>query len=119
MVLDILYYSMVAALLTHEVDAVKRHEWRVLPPTGFLPEKFGEQVFIWAHLPWFLAILHFSGSEPVNGFRIGLAIFAVVHVGLHSAYRRHPAYEFNNLSSWSLILLAGFLGAAYLLALLA
>ena len=33
MVLDILYYSMVAALLTHEVDAVKRHEWRVLPLT--------------------------------------------------------------------------------------
>jgi hypothetical protein len=105
---------MVAAFFTHELDAVKRHEWRVLPLTSFLPERTGEQVFIWIHVPLFLAILWFSAGAAVNGFRLGLAAFAVLHVGLHWAYRRHPAYEFNNPSSWGLILLTGALGAGYL-----
>jgi hypothetical protein len=113
---DALYWAMVAALFTHELDAVKRHEWRVLPLTSFLPERVGEQVFIWLHVPLFFAIFWFSTAEPVSGFRLGLAAFAVVHVGLHRLYRRHPRYEFNNPSSWALILLAGALGGVYLLA---
>lgn len=115
MTLDALYLAMLAALLTHELDAVKRHEWRVLPLTSFLPERWGEQIFIWIHVPLIWAILAWSG---VPGFRLGLSLFAVVHVGLHWLYRRHPAYEFNNPSSWALILLAGVFGAAYVAAVL-
>lgn len=106
---------MVAAFLTHELDAVKRHEWRVLPITSFLPERVGEQVFIWVHVPVFLAVFLFSQGHLVGGFRLGLSAFAVIHVGLHWLFRKHPAYEFNNVSSWGLILLTGALGAAYLL----
>jgi hypothetical protein len=113
---DALYWAMVAALLSHELDAVKRHEWRVLPLTSFLSERVGEQVFIWLHVPLFFAIFWFSTVEPVSGFRQGLGAFAVVHVGLHWLYRRHPRYEFNTPSSWALILLAGVLGAASLMA---
>lgn len=108
---DLLYWATVAAFLTHELDAVRRHEWRVLPPTSFLPDHVGEELFIWAHVPLFLAVLWFSDQA---GFRQGLCAFAVVHVGLHWLFRRHPAYEFNNLSSWALILLTGILGAAHL-----
>jgi hypothetical protein len=115
MSLDLLYYAMLAAFLTHELDAVKRHEWRVLPLTRFLRDRLGEQLFIWSHVPLILAILWFGEDAPgADGFRFGLAAFAVVHVGLHWLFRRHPAYEFNNPSSWSLILLTGLLGAAYM-----
>jgi hypothetical protein len=114
---DALYHAVVAAFFTHELDAVKRHEWRVLPLTSFLPERVGEQVFIWAHVPLFLAVLRFSeGGAAADGFRFGPSAFAVVHVGLHWLFRKHRAYEFNNPSSWGLILLTGVLGAAYLLA---
>ena len=116
--LDVLYWAMIAALFTHELDAVKRHEWRVLPLTSFLTERAGEQVFIWSHVPLFFLIFWLSGTVPVNGFRLGVAAFAVIHVGLHWVFRRHPAYEFNNLSSWLLIALAGALGSVYLLAFL-
>lgn len=105
---------MVAAFLTHELDAVKRHEWRVLPFIRALPERVAEQVFIWAHVPLFLAILWFSQGHHASTFRLGMAAFAAIHVGLHWLFRTHPAYEFNNVSSWSLILLTGVLGAAYL-----
>lgn len=114
--LDFLYYSMVAAFFTHELDAVKRHEWRVLPILRNLPEKVGEQTFIWLHVPLFILLLLLGDGEPVNGSRIALSVFAVVHVWLHWVYRKHVAYEFNNPSSWGLIILTGVMGAAYLVA---
>ncbi|MHA3916418.1 DUF6713 family protein [Halovulum sp. GXIMD14793] len=113
--LDILYYSMVGAFFTHELDAVKRHEWRVLPILRSLPERRGEQVFIWLHVPLFSILLLGGDGDPGGPTRIGLAIFAIIHVGLHALFRRHPSYEFNNLSSWGLILLTGLLGVLYLL----
>ena len=109
--IDLLYYAMVGAFFTHELDAVKRHEWRVLPLTSFLPDDIGRQVFIWAHVPLFAAILLFNDR---TGLRFGLAIFSLVHFGLHWGFRNHPAYEFNNLSSWLIIGGAGLFGGLYL-----
>lgn len=114
--MDLLYYTMVGAFFTHELDAVKRHEWRVLPLTSFLSEKIGEQVFIWLHVPLFALLLWGGDGDPASATRLVLSVFAIVHVGLHFLLRRHPAYEFNNISSWALILLTGALGAAYLAA---
>lgn len=108
---DLLYYAMVGAFFTHELDAVKRHEWRVLPLIRSLPERTGEQVFIWVHVPLFALLLWGGDGDPVNATRCGIAVFAIAHVGLHILFCRHPAYEFNNTSSWGLILLTGFLGA--------
>ena len=113
---DILYWTMLAAFLTHELDAVKRHEWRILPLTSFLPERVGEQVFIWMHVPLFLLILWGSSDGGSGAFARGLSAFAIVHVGLHWLFRRHPANEFNNPSSWGLILMAGGFGALHLIA---
>ena len=107
---DILYWALLGAFFTHELDAVKRHEWRVLPLLRALPDAVGEQVFIWAHVPLFAAILMTGTDDAV---RLGVAAFAVLHIGLHWLFRRHPAYEFNNASSWALILLTGALGAGY------
>ncbi|MEM7470600.1 MAG: DUF6713 family protein [Pseudomonadota bacterium] len=112
--LDFLYYSTIGAFFKHELDAVKRHEWRVLPLLRAIPERFGEQVFIWLHVPLFALLLWGGDGEPKSVTRVGLAAFSIVHVGLHFVFRRHPAYEFNNPSSWGLILLSGFLGGTYL-----
>jgi hypothetical protein len=111
---DLIYWSMVAAFVTHELDAVKRHEWRVLPLTRWMPEHIGEHVFIWAHAPLLFLVFWLSGASADGAFAIALSVFSVVHVGLHWFYRKHPAYEFNNAGSWSLILLTGALGAAHL-----
>jgi hypothetical protein len=102
---------MLGFLFSHELDATLRHEWRVLPITSFLPDEFGQLVFIWLHVPLFFLILSFMGNSK---FRNVMALFSVIHVGLHWIFRNHPDYEFNNLSSWSLILGAGFFGTAFL-----
>lgn len=116
MALDlVLYHATLAALLTHELDAVKRHEWRVLPLTAWLPERAGEQLFLWLHVPLVLALLHLGAGDEATAFRRGVAWFAVVHVGLHWLYRRHPKSEFRGASAWGLIVLAGACGVGYLL----
>lgn len=106
---------MLGFLLTHELDAVKRHEWRVLPITSFLPEKTAEHVFIWAHVPLIAVLFVMGGAQPTSSAAFWISAFAVVHVFLHVLFRNHPKYEFNNPSSWGLILGAGFFGLAHLL----
>ena len=116
--IDLAYYVMLGFFITHELDAVKRHEWRVLPLTSFLPDRVGEQVFIWAHVPLFACLFLFGGFDPNSTIAITLSAFSVIHILLHIVFRNHPAYEFNNLSSWSLIIGAGFFGGLHLAALL-
>ncbi|MGI9494082.1 MAG: DUF6713 family protein, partial [Geminicoccaceae bacterium] len=109
-------WLMVAALFTHELDAIKRHEWRILPLLRNLPDNVAEQTFIWLHLPGFFLVFWFSQLGAGSVFAIGLSAFAIVHVGLTWLLRKHPAYEYNNSSSWLLISLAGLLGALHLTA---
>jgi hypothetical protein len=113
---DVLFWAMISAFITHELDAVKRHEWRVLPLTSFLPERVGEQVFIWMHVPLLLILLWFSREGANTTFAQVFSSFAIFHVLLHWLFRKHPAYEFNNFSSWAIIVLTGVLGAAHLIA---
>ena len=117
--MPIFYFAMLSFFLTHELDAVKRHEWRVLPLTSFLPERTGEQVFVWAHVPLLTLLFYLGIGEPSSNAAIGLSAFAVIHVCLHWIYRNHPKNEFNNSSSWALIIGAGLFGTAHLVTLLA
>jgi hypothetical protein len=114
--MDVLYYVMVGLFFVHELDAVKRHEWRIFPLIRSLPDTMGEQLFIWLHVPVFALLLLGGDGEEVNALRLCLSGFAILHVGLHWFYRSHPANEFGNVSSWALILGAGATGAAFITA---
>jgi len=116
MLIKVLYWLMVAALFTHELDAVKRHEWRILPLLRNLPDSVGEQTFVWMHLPGFFLIFWFSQQGAGSIFAIGLSAFAIIHVGLTWLLQKHPAFEYNNPSSWLLICLTGLLGGFHILA---
>ncbi len=93
---------------------MQRHEWRVLPGLRSLPDEMGRQVFLWLHVPLFLLVFLFSLAGAASPFAVGLSVFAIIHVGLHVLFRTHPAYEFNNPTSWALILLTGIFGAVHL-----
>jgi hypothetical protein len=90
------------------------HEWRVLPLTSFLPEKTGEAVFLWAHVPAVVLLPWIVRLGAQSWAAAALSGFAVLHIGLHWLFRNHPAYEFNSRTSHLLILLPGLAGAAHL-----
>jgi len=70
-----LYYLDVAALITHELDAVRHAEWGLLYLLRDLPQTEAYTTFVGLHVPIVFAILWFSShSNPriQSGCRIAV-----------------------------------------------
>lgn len=106
-----------ALLLTHELDAVARAEWRVLPLISRLPDALGSAVFILAHVPLFAALLTLVGHPEASirqRWQAVVSAFLVVHVGLHVLFSGHAHYDFHGGLSMLLIFGGGVFGALHL-----
>jgi hypothetical protein len=108
----ILFSSVVAVLLVHELDAIRQHEWRFFFAPVTISDESAYQLFTALHVPLFAVILVYA-SSPV--FQIGFDVFAIVHLLLHLGLRNHPLIEFDSWFSWVWILGASLLGALHLL----
>ncbi len=105
-------------MFTHELDAVRRHEWRIMPLINRLSDEAGFAVFVLSHIPLFglLSWLLFGAhNDLMSPSRQVFSGFCVVHVLLHWLFRNHPANEFDNPFSQFLIWGCGMAGAIYLL----
>ncbi len=114
------FWLGLAFILTHEMDAVARKEWQILPVLSKIrDDKIGVLVFMVLHIPLYTALfwgLFSSGLDTINlGLVRGLNLFFVVHVLLHFLLRHHSKNQFNNWFSWLLIIGAGLAGAIDLL----
>lgn len=109
----VFFYAGLSLLLTHEMDAMRHHEWRILPLTAHLPSDTGYLVFTALHLPLYFWLFLALGSEGPTRERLitGLNIFFVIHVVLHLLFLRHPLNQFRSLFSWALIAGGGLCGA--------
>ena len=114
----VLYYLGLAALFTHEMDAVRAQEWKLLYVLRGLPEATAEPAFLLLHLPLFFVLLWLSQHETARlreGFRLLAGAFLVVHAGLHARLGEHPLNAFDGVVSNGLIYTAGAFGGLYLL----
>ena len=111
------YYFAVAALFTHEMDAVIHFEWRLLFHLRELPDVTAAGYFVALHFPLFLAFFYF-GHHPnlkiQTRFRAAVSVFLVVHAVLHFRLSDHDLYAFEGLLSNLYIYGAAFFGASYL-----
>jgi len=106
------FYLGLALLLLHEMDAVRCREWRIFPGLSGLSDRWGELVFLLAHIPLYFLLLATLASEPGRpGLIRGLSVFCLVHAGLHLLFLRHPKNEFTDRLSWGLIGGAALAGA--------
>ena len=91
-----------ALLLSHEVDAAWRGEWRILPVLRRLPDAVAARWFVALHVPLVLLLLHaVRDGGPAEA--AAWSAFAIVHALLHAFWPRTPAYDFDNLVSRCLI----------------
>ena len=104
------FYLMISFLVAHELDAMKRHEWRMIPLLNTLPETVAAQIFVWAHVPLTVLLLWIAQQGAASSAAIALAAFSVLHIVLHWLFRNNPDNEFNTIGSWLLILGAGLFG---------
>lgn len=108
------YFAMLALILTHELDAMTRREWRLLPGWNRLPDEVGRKAFVGAHVPVFFVLLALGIGDPASNAAWYLSAFAIIHVAMHWLLRNHPENRFDNLGSWLLIGGAGLFGALHL-----
>ncbi len=112
----VLFYTGVAMLLTHELDAMRNHEWRVLPLTAHFDDSMGEDVFVWMHVPLFAVMIGCIASieRRIRATAQNVvAAFLMIHCGLHLAFSGHAEYEFGEVQSSVLIYGAGVLGLLF------
>ena len=113
---NLVFYLGLAFLLTHELDAMPNHEWRVLPLTSFLSDSVGMNVFVLAHIPIFAVVIGCVASLNLRTRAVAqnaASAFLVIHAGLHFAFSRHAEYQFESLLSSVLIYGAALLGVLY------
>jgi hypothetical protein len=110
------FYLGFAMLATHELDAVSKHEWRVLPLTSWLSGEYGFIVFLLIHIPLFAVLVALIASldQTVRyRSRIIISLFLIIHGVLHLLFMRHTAYEFLTVYSNFLIFGGAFWGLAH------
>ncbi len=115
---QLFFVLTMAFMFTHELDAIRRHEWRIFPGANLLSDEQGFLVFILIHIPLFGLVLwaSFIGvAGTTNVFQIAFSMFCIIHIFLHKLNENHPAYEFKNPLSQFLIWGSGFAGAAHIL----
>lgn len=104
--LDLVFYSAFAGLLSHELDAVHKHEWLLLFVLRNMLDDRARDAFILVHIPALMLLLwlfnHPSGSLRAASM-LALDGFMMVHAGLHWHLSSHPKYEFNSPISRLLI----------------
>jgi hypothetical protein len=111
------YYLGVAALFTHELDAVINAEWRLLFHLRNLPDDPASAWFIALHLPMFFAFFYLGHHKSLRIqtlFRTFVAIFLVIHSVLHFNLSDHPLYQFDSLLSNFYIFGSAAFGCIYL-----
>ncbi len=114
---QLFFYTGLALLFTHELDAVANHEWRLLPLIKRLPDNYGFSLFIFLHIPLFASLVALVASTNTKiriGSRIGISFFLVIHGVLHALFIGSLNYEFTSLSSNILIFGGALTGMAHL-----
>lgn len=118
---DIWFLLGLGFITTHELDAVRQHEWRLLYLLRSLPEALAANVFIALHVPLFAGLVwltHRPQPQWREASRRVLMAFLIIHVGLHLRLSGHALYTFHSPLSQALIFGGGLCGALYLLTLL-
>ncbi len=95
--LHILFYLGLALLACHELDAVFRHEWRILPGLSLLSDSIGRTTFILGHIPIFVLLFWLTGHQSKRvriRSQLSIDAFLIVHAAAHYLMRHHPLYEF-------------------------
>jgi hypothetical protein len=96
--LDLLFYLAFAGLLSHELDAVHKHEWRLLFVLRNMPDEQARDAFILIHVPALVLLLWLLNHSDIavrTPAMLALDGFMVIHAGLHWRLSSNPKYEFN------------------------
>lgn len=104
-----------ALLFTHEMDAVRAREWKMVFKSNAVQEAKAYRVFLLLHIPLYAAVLFLLLSPHARtGFYI-VDTFLIAHMFVHLIFRKHPANGLNSAVSKGIINLSGVLALIHLI----
>jgi len=113
--LIVLFLVNLSLFFLHEMDAIRRSEWRLFIILKDIEDSKAYRVFTFIHLFLYVIILSFLFSEYQTIIFWVLDIFFLIHAILHLFFERHPRNEFKNSFSRSIIYSMGILAVIHLL----
>lgn len=116
----LLFWLAFSLLVAHEMDAMVRHEWRLLPGfSAIADDALARDVFTLVHIPAFAVLLCLC-VRPGIGLKVqrGVDVFLVLHAIAHAAFSGHALYEFVPPVETVTVFGAGVVGAIDLAGLL-
>lgn len=84
-------------LAGHEMDAIARHEWRLLPGLSLLDDDPARDLFTLLHIPVYIGILwgaFFASDRARQLTRLVFCIAMMAHGAAHFILSDHVLYEF-------------------------
>jgi hypothetical protein len=114
---EIVFYTVIALFVAHELDAVRLREWQLLFVLRHQPEHRAFAIFVLLHIPIMVVFLWLAGHPLLQvrtWFQIAVDVFAVVHLGLHWHLRNREQSGFQDRFSRNLIFVSGFAGTIHL-----
>ncbi len=115
----VLFYLGLSLLACHELDAMARHEWRLLPLLELLPDETGQTVFVVGHIPLFFVIFWLTGHRSPSlrrASQIVVDAILIAHAVGHTWKSDHELYEFAGPLSGFLIYGGAVVGLSHWLA---
>jgi hypothetical protein len=107
--------------MVHELDAIRRHEWRMFVILNKMDDEKAFQVFSILHAPLFMVmfwLITYPAVSVVFWFQIVLDVFLIIHKFLHDSFQKHPNNEFTTPFSKGLINFIAGVGFVHLILIL-
>jgi NADH:ubiquinone oxidoreductase subunit 3 (subunit A) len=113
---EIIFYTVIALFVAHELDAVRLREWQLLFVLRHQPDHRAYIIFVLLHVPIMVIFLWLNNHPSVQvrqWFQGAVDAFALIHVGLHWHLRNREQSGFQDRFSRNLILVLGLTGAVH------
>ena len=114
-VIKIIFILELSLLFTHEMDAIRRQEWKMFIFLKNLTDEKAYKIFLLLHIPLYTAILLVLFSSFMNIGNYIVDIFLIIHMLIHFLFRKNPANELNGKISKGIINSAGLFAIIHLL----
>ncbi|OAB33167.1 hypothetical protein PMSD_15765 [Paenibacillus macquariensis subsp. defensor] len=111
----LLFLFNLSLFLLHEMDAIRRSEWKLFFVLQDMDDAKAYKVFTFIHLPLYTIILALLFSQYQTITFWVLDFFLMIHAILHLFFEKHSRNEFKNTFSRFIIYPMGILAAIHLL----
>ena len=110
----IIFALELALLFVHEMDAIRREEWKMFIVLKNMADEKAYHIFMLLHVPLYMALLLLLFSPFFAMGYYVVDVFLAAHMLVHLGFSKHHANKLNSTISKAIINLSGLLALIHL-----